>query len=475
MSVLDMFKVKQFKVQIAQLEKHLHDAQTLLDMRSVEKNSLLNELDLAKREAARVDEELNEIKSIITPDVKEAMDINRHISQLRRQSAEQEAIIGQRMATISKVENQIKELKCQVIELNETRLLQDFSLYEPVYDFASSSEYKSELKRNLDAQKQMIKDKTAATCTTEWTVDGSRAAGLKMTKDNIKQMLMTFNTECENAIANVRFNNFDSMKARIIRLFEKLNQLGKSSHINISMDYCELKVQELTIAYEYAQKQQKEKEEIRERRAIQRENLKVQKELEEQRRKLEKEQSHYNNIMRQLREQFDAEKNFARKELIGEKINAVSDELINIYKALADVDYRQANERAGYVYVISNIGAFGEGVYKIGMTRRLEPLDRIDELGGASVPFRFDVHAIIFSDDAPKLETALHNAFADKRVNMINSRKEFFRVSLKDIEAVVQANHDKTVEFDYTTIAEQYRESVKMAGMRKNQNANTKK
>ena len=133
-------------------------------------------------------------------------------------------------------------------------------------------------------------------------------------------------------------------------------------------------------------------------------------------------------------------------------------------KALKDVDYRAANERAGYVYVISNIGAFGEGVYKIGMTRRLEPKDRIDELGGASVPFRFDIHALIFSDDAPKLETALHNAFADKRVNMVNGRKEFFHVSLKEIEQVVRENYDKTVDFKYLPDAEQYRESMKMRG-----------
>lgn len=130
--------------------------------------------------------------------------------------------------------------------------------------------------------------------------------------------------------------------------------------------------------------------------------------------------------MQRLNEQMESESNDERKKLIQEKIEAVNGEISDLEKALKDVDYRAANERAGYVYVISNIGAFGEGVYKIGMTRRLEPKDRIDELGGTSVPFRFDIHALIFSDDAPKLETALHNAFADKRVNMVNGRKEFF-------------------------------------------------
>lgn len=223
-----------------------------------------------------------------------------------------------------------------------------------------------------------------------------------------------------------------------------------------------LKLVNIALAYEYARKKQEEKERAKEQREIERENLKVQREIEAERMRIEKERIHYENLMRRLTEQFNAELNDGRKWLIQEKINAANGELAELEKALKDIDYRAANERAGYVYIISNIGAFGEDVYKIGMTRRLEPKDRIDELGGASVPFRFDIHAMIFSDDAPKLETALHNAFADKRVNMINSRKEFFHVSLKEIEQVVRENYDKTVDFKYLADAEQYRESVKM-------------
>ena len=124
------------------------------------------------------------------------------------------------------------------------------------------------------------------------------------------------------------------------------------------------------------------------------------------------------------------------------------------------MDYRQANQRAGYVYIISNIGAFGENVYKIGMTRRLDPQDRVDELGDASVPFNFDVHAMIFSDDAPKLEAALHNAFADRKLNFVNQRREFFNVTLEEIKKVVKENFDKSVEFVELAPAQQYRESI---------------
>ena len=115
--------------------------------------------------------------------------------------------------------------------------------------------------------------------------------------------------------------------------------------------------------------------------------------------------------------------------------------------------------RRGHVYVISNIGSFGEDVYKIGMTRRLDPLDRVRELGDASVPFPFDVHAIIFSEDAPTLESTLHKAFEAKRVNQVNLRKEFFNVSIDEIEAVVHKNN-ATIEFTKVAEARDYRESM---------------
>ena len=121
-----------------------------------------------------------------------------------------------------------------------------------------------------------------------------------------------------------------------------------------------------------------------------------------------------------------------------EKEAQLESHIKDIEKAIADIDYRQANMKAGYVYVISNIGSFGPNVYKIGMTRRLDPQDRVDELGDASVPFNFDVHAMIFSDDAPALEAALHRAFEDRKINMVNTRREFFNVTLDEIKEVVK-------------------------------------
>lgn len=403
-----------------------------------------------------------ELESAFTDEHGEAVGIKRLLPELRAEKNRLETEIAREKEETENLLTQKDAVRRDVVELEEEKLMQEFGLYKPLYDFASSEEYKDALSDCRESQKSMMQMGAAAVCSTKWQVNGSLAAGRKMTSDNIKSALLAFNTECENAISKVKFNNYESMKKRIEQIFKKINRMNSTNDIKISDEFLSLKFNELSLAYEYAQKKQEEKERAREQREIERENLKVQKEIEAERKRIEKERIHYENLMNRLQEQMKAERSEARKQLIQEKIDAANGELKDLDKALKDVDYRAANERAGYVYVISNIGAFGENVYKIGMTRRLEPKDRIDELGGASVPFRFDIHALIFSDDAPKLETALHNAFADKRVNMVNGRKEFFRVSLEEIERVVRENYDKTVDFRYLPDAQQYRESLKM-------------
>ena len=227
----------------------------------------------------------------------------------------------------------------------------------------------------------------------------------------------------------------------------------------ITSKYINLKVDELHLAFEYQQKKQEEKEAQKAARAEMREAARLQKEIEAQRKKIEKEQTHYQTAYEKLLKQL--EECPENTDLLIKKVELES-RLDDIDKAIKDIDYREANQRAGYVYIISNIGAFGENVYKIGMTRRSDPQDRVDELGDASVPFNFDVHAMIFSDDAPALESALHKAFENRKLNMVNTRREFFNVTLDEIKKVVKKNFDKTVEFIDVPYAEQFRVSQKM-------------
>ena len=362
---------------------------------------------------------------------------------------------------INELLKEIEDKKKQVIELDNTILLQDYGMYSPMYDFADSEMYKDRLDAVRTEQKNMILWKTAATCSTNWTINGSEAQGRVMTNQNIKQILRCFNDECDMLISKVKFNNITAFIEKIRKSYDILNKMNSKNAVSISYEYLELKVQELQLAYEYAQKKQKEKEEQRRIREQMREEARLQKEIEEARKDIEKEQKHYTNALLKLNKQL-GECDDVEKEILLEKKSEIEQHLSDLDIAIKDIDYREANKRAGYVYIISNIGSFGENIYKIGMTRRLDPMERVDELGDASVPFKFDVHAMIFSDDAPTLETALHHAFDNKKVNMINGRREFFNVTLEEIEEVVKANYDKTVEFIKIPQAEQYRESQKI-------------
>lgn len=370
---------------------------------------------------------------------------------------------------IEELKNIKKSLQMDIIELDDKILFQNFGVYQPQYNFATLDEYKEKLDDIRNQQKEMIKCHTAAICNTAWKVQGSEKAGKKMIAENIQQALRNFNIECDLCISKVKFSNYDNSKERIFRAFELQNKLNATNDIHIVDEYYKLKIKELNLAYEYQKKKQEEKEELRRKREELREAEKVAREIEEKRKELEKEQEHYQNYLKKINEQIEVEQSEERKQYLISKKEELNNNVHDVHLALEDLDYREANHRAGYVYIISNIGAFGENVFKIGMTRRLEPEERIAELSGASVPFKFDVHAMIFSDDAPKLEAALHNHFADKKVNLVNGRKEFFNVTLEEIKQVVRDNHDKTVDFINVPDAEQYRESLMI---RKNLNVN---
>ena len=278
-----------------------------------------------------------------------------------------------------------------------------------------------------------------------------------MVKDMQKLLLRAFNTECDSIISKVRVSNYDRCVSRMEKARDTISKCASSMSIQIDDLYLNLKKRELALALDYAQEKEKEKERLKELRAQQREEAKAQKEIEEARKKLEKEQMHYQNALSTLSAQIQNDPQ--NPDLIAKK-EELEAQIADTQKAIENVDYREANKRAGYVYVISNIGAFGEDIYKIGMTRRLDPMDRVNELGDASVPFNFDVHALIFTEDAPGLETALHNAFEDRKVNKINPRREFFHVTLDEIKKVVRENFDKTVEWVDVPEAEQYRQSA---------------
>ena len=428
-----------------------------------------------KSEVERLQAEIARLNSLMTPQMRNASNmqlyimnlqnqiggLNNAIAQQQQQIANLSAQIADRNNAVVSLDSTIQMKQKEVVKLDEEIGLQDFGLYRPRFDFATSDGYKERLAQIRTQQKDMIKQGQAVIGNMNWTVNGSESEGQKMVKDMQKLLLRAFNSECDELVDKVKYNNFDSAYSRMTKACEAISKCGKIMNIAISTAYFNLKRDELCLALEYRQKKQAEKDEQKEIRDRMREEAKLQKEIEEARKKIQKEKTHYLNALGSLDTQLAAAPENEKAALLTKR-NEIVKQLVEIDKSLVDIDYREANAKAGYVYIISNIGSFGENVYKIGMTRRLDPMDRVDELGDASVPFNFDVHAMIFSDNAPALEAALHRAFENRKVNMINTRREFFNVTLEEIEAEVKKNYDKTVEFTRFPLAEQYRESQKI-------------
>ena len=373
-----------------------------------------------KSELETLQQKYEDLQSLLTPEMQNAFalqnkirDLDSIIQQRNQTISDCDNTIISKNAQLEDIERHISDRKTELVSVDEEILVQEFGLYKPHYDFANALEYKEKLSEIRAKQKAMIKNKTAVSGFTSWQVNGSASKGKKMVSDTQKLLLRAFNNECDEVVGKVKYTNFDASLNRINKSAETISKLGTIMGISINRPYLNLKI----------------------------------------------EQTHYQTAYEKLLKQLESSPDDA--DLIQKK-SELETQLQDIDKAMKDIDYREANQRAGYVYIISNIGAFGENVYKIGMTRRLDPQDRVDELGDASVPFNFDVHAMIFSDDAPALEAALHKAFEDRKLNMVNTRREFFNVTLDEIKEVVKKNFDKTVEFIDVADAEQYRISQKM-------------
>lgn len=350
-----------------------------------------------------------------------------------------------------------EELKNELALLEESSEIHSFGLYSLHYNFVTSSEYKDKLETVYGKQKITIQNEQAVICHTEWTVSGSKAEGKRMTKHYSKLMLRAFNGECDGSISKIKWNNVNTMEERIKKSFEMVNKLGTTHNSSITIEYLNLKLEELYLCYELQEKLQKEKEEQRRIQDQIREEEKVQREIEEAQKHAETEEQRYQKALDKARTEIDKAK--------GKELQNLKEQLEELEKKLKEAQElkqramsRAQLTRSGHVYIISNIGSFGENVYKIGMTRRLEPFDRIRELGDASVPFTFDVHAMIYSDNAPELEGKVHQYFENKRVNMVNERKEFFTVNIEEIKHFAEENNIKVI---FTELAEarQYYES----------------
>lgn len=398
-------------------------------------------------------------KAIIAEQERVTTELTRMREEATRAVKDAEAQRKQASSQKSELETSVARLRAEFQALEEEAVLRSYGFYKPIYNFSSSEKYEQRLEHIRERQKAMLKEKKAAYCNLEWQVNGSKTEGRKQTERTLKLMLRAFNGEADACVAKVTYKNVKAMEARITKAAEAISALTEIQQCFIAAEYVNLKRDELYLAHEYQEKLQGEREEQRRIREQMREEEAAQRELERARLEAEREAKRDEDALRKARAEFDKAKGTEQQKLL-ERIAELERRVAEDQERQRAISQAQLT-RTGHVYVISNIGSFGEDVFKIGMTRRLVPQDRIDELGDASVPFDFDVHAIIRTQDAPALETALHRAFSRRRINRVNERKEFFRVTLDEIAETVRKHHG---EFELTRLAEaaEYRKTLAM-------------
>lgn len=448
MSLGDYFKGPKHKANAIRLEAELqaHRQQSQSEVQALQ--TKYNDLEAKAREIGLLD--LLAVQDQIRTE------------EARLAAVQAEIAAGQSDLQLARV--QLQAVQQQILGAEDTVLLESFGLYTPKYRLTNSLEYKIRLDEIREDQKRGARGLSAEVDAWDsYAVELTKAQWKKLRKDALKLALRSFNSESEYCVENVKFSNLEKMEERIRRSFETCNKLLSAIDAWWKDIVLERKLQELYLAHEYQVKRQEEKEAIRQAREDQREQEKLEREIREARAKIEKERRHFNGALQKLQLRLAAANDQQERAELQTRIDEISSQSSKLDEEERLLDYREQNARAGYVYVISNIGAFGEGVFKIGMTRRLEPMDRVDELGDASVPFRFDVHVLVFSDNAPALEAKLHSHFSAGRLNKVNGRKEFFRADLKEIEAVIKENYDAVVEVIHAAPAEQFRESLRLA------------
>lgn len=389
------------------------------------------------------------------------MQLSQELTQLEqtRQRAAQE-FEQMRDIAITRLENlksEITQLDAEIISARDTLRLQGFGWFEFENPAEESVRFEQALKNTRDRARQLVRDGQATTATMAFIFNNSAREGKNFIKRMSKLALRSYNAEVENAIVKLKADSLETAQKRLVKAKEQVERMGNMIDLRISNEYHELRMEELRLAAQHLEAKKAAKEAEREERARLREEKKAQAELNAERERLQKEKSHYENAIARLRES-------GRDDEIADLEN----KLVEINKGIDNVDYRHGNIRAGYVYVISNIGSFGERMVKIGMTRRLDPMDRVRELGDASVPFNFDVHALHFSDDAVGIETALHQRFAQAKVNRINNHREFFYVTPAEVKQALLEIGGNVLEYRDDAEAEQFRLSQAIIADEKN-------
>ena len=482
MGIGDIFKIKTFKTEIEQLKTEnqnlLNDNQNmhqqLQELGAFDYYKILDMTEQLKKEY--------EAKKLTAQE-----DFQKHLDSIDKSIAEKNS-------ECQNILNQLEELRSQEVKLNKNVKTQTNKLnkskelvkainytfdkylnYEPSQSTLRFPENQlSELEEIspsviLKLHCMDIKDLRKAYRLNDKQIDSilQKYSARYTTKANqaiYKLMVIALRAELQNILYNLKYEKLDTSIGDVKKVTQKFLKVAAEGNQSIAgtltkfigeIEY--LFINAVKIEYNYYVKKEQSRQEQLAIREQMRQEAQERKALEAERKKVEKEESKYNTEIEKLQNQLQSA---SSSEL--EQLNA---RILQLQAQLSEVVLKKeeisnlANGKAGNVYVISNLGSFGENVFKIGMTRRLNPQDRVDELGNASVPFKFDVHSFIFSDDAVGLESKLHEILNQKRVNKVNMRKEFFNVTIDELEELV-TEIEPTAEFNRTMAAEEYRQSL---------------
>ncbi|HAR7552813.1 TPA: DUF4041 domain-containing protein [Staphylococcus aureus] len=357
---------------------------------------------------------------------------------------------------ISSIEEGTKELEHITSYLNDELFKYDIELTYP-FDLVEvdSSQINTYIKKLQMKEKELLNLE-------EVKIFNVSTENKRHQNAQAKQIIRLFNAETSQLINKVNSKNIESMQNKIFKSYEGINKIFETDNVRIPETLLDIKLEMLDLMHKYQVKIEDEKIIRREERARLKEIEQAEKEMEKKLKELDKDIRHHNNEIKKLTMYLNNTDLQVEKELYIEKIRELDQSLKNLNSERENVEDRKDNAQSGFVYIISNIGSFGENVYKIGVTRRLEPMDRINELSSASVPFEFDVHALIFSENAFELENKLHEYFKKYKVN---GRKEFFKVNINEIKDKVLSEHNSTVQFIDEPKAIQYRETLRLTSL----------
>lgn len=461
-----------------QAKKQIHEFRTISD--AIQK--VRDQLAKVKGQLESAISKHTKLKGQLESAISEHSQVNaetKSLQALRGREQELEEAVRLQMEKAASLENAIQQLETKrsnkkallhelIIKLDlYTRVegFVDHGHFEmPEYLYETSKRFAEEIKLVRENQRNMISEKAAVRYPETTTISDDPSVNKKVLRGQVKLMLTAFNIECDKLIGRVKPSTYPATLERIEKLANSLEKSAGSLACGFDIDYVKLKFEECRLQYQFTLKKQEEAEEQRAiREQIREEQLAI-KEYERAVAEAEKEEAMYRKLLESAKQELQS--------IADEERAAAEARIAALEQQLSEAEAKEMRAksmaeqtRRGHVYILSNLGSFGKDIYKIGLTRRLDPIVRVKELGDASVPFSFDVHALIYVEDSPALEAALHREFNDKRVNLVNRRKEFFRVDLSQIRHAVARISGRDAEFKTTIAAEEYFESQRMRGV----------